>query len=145
MFFLKMEPKCRAGFDVILSFNQMLSSVLIRYLRRQITEKKWSVDRDIIFSDTGSLQGHAARLWQVKFGRIFVLLVGAKDINRFCFVDLWLEKKFIFSCNFLETRLSHDMRFPTMWYVRPAKAQTSLRIRADWSELLLVAWIFYEC
>ena len=23
---------------------------------------------------------------------------------------------------------SHDMRFPTMWYVRPAKAQTSLRI-----------------
>ena len=32
-------------------------------------------------------------------------------------------------------------RFPTMWYVRPAKAQTSLRIRAVWSELLLVAWI----
>ena len=30
------------------------------------------------------------------------------------------------------------MRFPTMWYVRPAKAQTSLRIRADWSEPLLV-------
>ena len=27
--------------------------------------------------------------------------------------------------------MSHDMRFPTMWYVRPAKAQTSLRIRAD--------------
>ena len=26
--------------------------------------------------------------------------------------------------------LSRDMRFPTMWYVRPAKAQTSLRIRA---------------
>ena len=26
--------------------------------------------------------------------------------------------------------LSHDMRFPTMWYVRPAKAQTSLYIRA---------------
>ena len=24
--------------------------------------------------------------------------------------------------------MSHDMRFPTMWYVRPAKAQTSLRI-----------------
>ena len=41
--------------------------------------------------------------------------------------------------------LSHDMRFPTMWYVRPAKAQTSLRIRAVWSESLLVAWIFYEC
>ena len=26
--------------------------------------------------------------------------------------------------------MSCDMRFPTMWYVRPAKAQTSLRIRA---------------
>ena len=26
--------------------------------------------------------------------------------------------------------LSRDMRFPTMWYVRPAKAQTSLRICA---------------
>ena len=32
-----------------------------------------------------------------------------------------------------------------MWYVRPAKAQTSLRIRAVWSEHLLVAWIFYDC
>ena len=27
--------------------------------------------------------------------------------------------------------LSHDRRFPSMWYVRPAKAQTSLRIRTD--------------
>ena len=26
--------------------------------------------------------------------------------------------------------LSHDMGFPSMWYVRPAKAQTSLRVRA---------------
>ena len=36
------------------------------------------------------------------------------------------------------------MRFPTMWYVRPAKAQTSLRTRAVWSEPLLVAWLFYD-
>ena len=35
--------------------------------------------------------------------------------------------------------MSRDMRFPTMWYVRPAKAQTSMRIRAVWSEPLLVA------
>ena len=41
--------------------------------------------------------------------------------------------------------MSHGMRFPTIWYVRPAKAQTSLRIRADWSEPLLVAWLSYEC
>ena len=27
-------------------------------------------------------------------------------------------------------KLSRDMRFPTMWFVRPAKAQTSLRIHA---------------
>ena len=40
---------------------------------------------------------------------------------------------------------SHDNRFPTMWYVRPAKPQISLRIRAIQSEPLLVAWIFYEC
>ena len=40
--------------------------------------------------------------------------------------------------------MSHNMRFPTMWYVRPAKAQTSLRIRAVWSEPLLVAWIFSD-
>ena len=41
--------------------------------------------------------------------------------------------------------LSRDMRFSTMWYVRPAKAQTSLRIRAVWSDPLLVAWIIYRC
>ena len=50
------------------------------------------------------------------------------------------------SCNAdSEDYLSRDMRFPTMWYVRPAKAQTSLHIRAVWSEPLQVVWIFYEC
>ena len=37
------------------------------------------------------------------------------------------------------------MRFQTMWYVRLAQAQTSLRMRAVWSEPLLVAWLFYDC
>ena len=41
--------------------------------------------------------------------------------------------------------MSQCMRFPTMWYVWPAKPQTSLRIRAVWSEPLQVAWIFYDC
>ena len=41
--------------------------------------------------------------------------------------------------------MSHDMKFPTLWYVQPAKFQTSLHISAVWSELLLVAWVFYEC
>ena len=47
--------------------------------------------------------------------------------------------------NFQINRMSHDMRFPTMWFVRPAKPQISLRIRAVWSEPLLVAWIFHDC
>ena len=34
---------------------------------------------------------------------------------------------------------SHDKRFPTMWYVREANAQTSLRIHTVGSEHLLVA------
>ena len=40
---------------------------------------------------------------------------------------------------------SHDMRFPTMWYLWLAKSLIRLRICAGWSETLLVAWIFYEC
>ena len=36
--------------------------------------------------------------------------------------------------------MSRGLRFPAMWYVRPAEAQTSLRICAVWSEPLLVAW-----
>ena len=35
--------------------------------------------------------------------------------------------------------------FPILWYVRPAKAQTSLRTCAVSSEPLLVAWMFYDC
>ena len=35
--------------------------------------------------------------------------------------------------------MSRDMKFPTMWYMRPAKSQISLRIRAVKSEPLLVA------
>ena len=41
--------------------------------------------------------------------------------------------------------LSHDMRFPTMWYVRPAKPQISLRKCAVWSEPLLVTLISCVC
>ena len=41
--------------------------------------------------------------------------------------------------------LLNNMGFPLMWYVRPAKAQIKLRIRAVWSEPLLVACVFYDC
>ena len=44
----------------------------------------------------------------------------------------------------LDIKIS-NMRYPTMWYVRPAKPQISLCIRPVWSEPLLVAWIFYDC
>ena len=42
------------------------------------------------------------------------------------------------------TIFEQRMRFPTIWYVQPAKPQISLRICAVWSEPLLVARIFYE-
>ena len=41
--------------------------------------------------------------------------------------------------------LSQCMSFLTIRYVPPAMPQISLRIRAAWSEPLLVAWVFYEC
>ena len=54
----------------------------------------------------------------------------------------WQQKFSIAGMIFSHTMryMSRDMRFPTMWYVRPAKAQTSLCIRAVWPEPLLVAW-----
>ena len=42
-------------------------------------------------------------------------------------------------------KMSRGMRFPTMWYVRPAQPQISLRIRAVWSEPLLVTCLFHKC
>ena len=44
-----------------------------------------------------------------------------------------------------KNEMSRDIWFPTMWYVRPAKPQISLRICAVWPGPLLVAWLFYEC
>ena len=49
----------------------------------------------------------------------------------------------IIECKFND--MSQCMIIPTMCYVRPAKPQISLRIRAVWSEPLLVAWVFYDC
>ena len=39
----------------------------------------------------------------------------------------------------LKLQMSRNMKFPTMWYVRPARSQISMRIRAVWSEPLLFA------
>ena len=51
-------------------------------------------------------------------------------------VGLYARKSDFGPC---EQQISHGMRFPTILYVRPAKPQISLRIRAVWSEPLLVA------
>ena len=58
--------------------------------------------------------------------------------------NTWTEncKTLVFGGNL---NLSRGMRFPTMWYIRPAKPQISLRICAVWSDPLLVARIFYDC
>ena len=54
-------------------------------------------------------------------------------------------KKRIMTLREDQKKISRIMRFPTIKNMRPAKPQISLRIRAVWSEPLLVAWIFYEC
>ena len=55
-------------------------------------------------------------------------------------VWLWCCKYWLLLLSLLI--LSRGMGFPSMWYVRSAKPQISLRIRAVWSEHLLVAWTF---
>ena len=55
--------------------------------------------------------------------------------------NVWLHEDAQSPC---QNHMSRSMGFPTMWYVRPAKPQISLRICAAWSEPLQVAVIFYE-
>ena len=40
-----------------------------------------------------------------------------------------MNKHMVEGTVFLKHDLSRDMRFPTMWYIQPAKPQISLRIR----------------
>ena len=51
--------------------------------------------------------------------------------------DTFIQVGIICLCDF--NHVSQCMGFPTVWYVRPAKPQISLRIRAVGSEPLLVA------
>ena len=53
--------------------------------------------------------------------------------------EIWFMQSKDMTCK------SQCKRFPTMWYVRPAKPQIPLRIRAVLSEPFLVAWVLYEC
>ena len=81
---------------------------------------------------------------------VLKLITSPLEVNVLLLSNLIKAINFRKIINFLifpESRLlhmSHDMGCPTMWYVLPAKAQTSLRIHTVWSEPLLVTWIFYE-
>ena len=47
------------------------------------------------------------------------------DLFLFCY-----ERDYMLSLSVNnQTDVSRNVRFPTIWYVRPAKAQTSLRLR----------------
>ena len=48
------------------------------------------------------------------------------------------SKQKIKKCTSLWNNIRSRNKFPTMWYMRPAKAKTSLRIRIVWSEPLRV-------
>ena len=39
---------------------------------------------------------------------------------------IFTRERFVVDIKNCHIDMSRDMRFPTMWYVRPAKAQTSL-------------------
>ena len=77
---------------------------------------------------------------------LMILVLIAQGFGNTKYVRVYRSCLSIFAFPFFQSYdMSCDMRFPTMWYVQPAKAQTSLCIRTVWSEPLLVARIFYEC
>ena len=54
----------------------------------------------------------------------------APSVHALIKVDRKVGHDSVDSCVVRYFHLSRDMRFPTMWYMRPAKARTSLRICA---------------
>ena len=76
------------------------------------------------------------------------------DIENFTLIFMFIFRSYGFCVSPMQptdwaelkdlNHMSRDMRIPTMWYVWPAKPLISLRIRAVWSEPLLVAWVFYD-
>ena len=65
---------------------------------------------------------------------------GAKIRNRCDQVKRYSTTQMVWNAYELYLQMSRYMRFLTMWYVQ----RVSLRIRAVWSEPLLVVWIYYE-
>ena len=63
----------------------------------------------------------------------FILLINIKMSTKIMYEqDEWHDSidQMIYFLIALSLHMSQCMRFPTMWYVRPAKPQISLRIRA---------------
>ena len=58
-------------------------------------------------------------------GQVWYLIVLFPDLCRLSYFDSMIN-----DCHIPKSYMSRDMRFPTMWYVRPAKPQISLRICA---------------
>ena len=75
--------------------------------------------------------------------RIHLVLNGVEYEKKFYNLWAWPAEAITWLKSIIHK--SCHMRFPTMWYVRPAKAQTSLRIRAVWSEQfasrLNITWV----
>ena len=62
----------------------------------------------------------------------FVFLYHVNKIILLIICHFYKRPQFMFS---LDIQLNNDMRFPTMWYVRPAKPQIRLHIRAVYKSL----------
>ena len=86
-----------------------------------------------------SEKGRVRDAIQIKFGSRWCNILTEGSIE---YIDWWTAEFVYKNQNVAENErvkfndlitiadMSRDIRFPTMWYVRPAKAQTSLRIRA---------------
>ena len=146
--------------------TKQLTSTSCTYFRLSLTATllEWEEGRwmtiEIISQSISTKVWYQARIKLMKvWDRARIKLVKVWDRARIKLVKVWNRARIklltpgsairhISDCSTLPgipawLQMSRDMRFPTMWYVRPAKAQTSLRIRTVWSEPLLVACIFY--
>ena len=56
---------------------------------------------------------------------VFVIMLATVLWTSLCNVTNYVNHKW-----FIDSNMSRDMRFQTMWYVRPTMPQISLRIRA---------------
>ena len=130
------------------TINNSPSGLNVNRRKNDLIVSSWNILNDLgltsLFSSLSVLGGEGKDILNTlcihDLLATLYILHDLKKRNREKYNKYWW-KIFILGWSQLKTNLSHDMRFQTMWYVWPAKAQTSLRIQ---SEPLLIAWIFYE-